>query len=116
MTKKKVTKKIVTRLDSAKRTKKDACCEHQDYWHYANKIGLLFIIIFAIIFFWSYFHPVHLALQRQMLEITFFGFNGMNMPSFFVGAVQSYFWGYIVVILWKIVVLSSDCECKPKKK
>ena len=88
----------------------------QDYWHYANKIGLLFIILFAICFFWYYFRPIHQDLHLQLMELQFFGFNGMNLTSFFAGLIQSYFWGYIVVILWKIVVLSSDCECKPKKK
>lgn len=86
------------------------CSHHDDYWYHANKIGLLFILLFAICFFWPYFHADQIMLHIQIMDMSFFGFTGLNWPSFVSGVIQSYFWGYIVVIIWKIVCLSSCCD------
>lgn len=92
--------------------KNNTCCSHHDYWYHAHKMGLLFVLLFTICFFWPYFHPTQSALHLQMMQMNFFGFSGVNWPSFLTGLIQVYFWGYIVAIIWKIVCLSSDCRCQ----
>ncbi|MCB9803039.1 hypothetical protein H6761_03440 [Candidatus Nomurabacteria bacterium] len=94
---------------------KSCCTNHDTYWYHANKIGLLFILLFAICFFWPSFHPAQYGLHLQMMQMTFFGFSGMDWQSFAAGLIQAYFWAYIFVIVWKIVCLSSECSCSCEK-
>jgi hypothetical protein len=92
--------------------KKTSCSCPNDYWYYANKIGLLFILLFAVCFFWSYFRPINPGLHLELMQLKFFGFTGVNFSSFVAGLVQSYLWGYIVIIFWKIICLSCGREAK----
>jgi hypothetical protein len=92
--------------------KNNSCCNQNDYWYHANKIGLLFILIFAVFFFWPYFHPQGMLLQSQLMDLSFFAYSGLNWSSFVAGIIQAYFWGYIVIIMWKIVSIDSNCNCQ----
>jgi hypothetical protein len=84
----------------------------KNYWAWAHKLGIFFIIFFVACFVWYYIHPVNPELQLQALQIQFFGFSGMNFPSFILAAIQSYIWGYLVAILW---MLACGCSNKCKK-
>jgi hypothetical protein len=33
--------------------------------------------------------------------MSYVGFNGMNMVSFFLAIVQTYIWGYVFLGVWK---------------
>lgn len=96
--------------------KDNSQCYHNDYWYHANKIGLLFILLFAVCFFWPYFHAREFDLHSQLMQLSFFGYTGLNWSSFLVGVIQTYLWGYIVVIMWKIVSLGSECNCNNERK
>ena len=81
-------------------------------WVWANKLGIFFVILFIVWFIWYYIRPVNQELQLQALQVHYFGFSGMNFPSFILAAIQSYIWGYIAAILW---MLACGCCGKCKK-
>ncbi len=76
---------------------------------HGSRVGLLLVLVFIISFAWYWLHPVNQTLQMQILEIYYYGFSGMNFPSFALGAIQSYVWGFVFVGLWCLV------GCKGKK-
>jgi hypothetical protein len=67
-----------------------------------NQLGIFFVLLFLLCFAWQWLNPVHQELHMQLLEISFWGYTGMNALSFILGLIQSYIWGYIGVILWGI--------------
>ena len=71
--------------------------------HMANKIGLFFVLLFAVCFAWYFIHPVEQEMHLAMFQMSFFGFEGMNFLSFVLGAIQVYIWGYILVGLGYLV-------------
>ena len=73
----------------------------KNFFSIANRIGFFLVFLFIIWFFWFLIRPMHQDFQLKYLEISFFGFDGMNFKSFILGIIQSYIWGYILVILWK---------------
>lgn len=69
----------------------------------AHRLGLFFVIWFAICFAWYYLHPVEQDLHMRMFMLSFFRFTGMNAMSFVSGVIQSYLWGHIAIITWVLV-------------
>lgn len=67
---------------------------------YGNHLGIFIAFLFIICFVWFWIRPVHQVLHLQLLELAFFGYKSMNFPSFILGLIQSYIWGYIAVALW----------------
>lgn len=67
-----------------------------------NKVGIFLAMLFIVCFLWYWVHPVQQELHLQLLELSFFGFKGMDLGSLFLGLVQSYIWGYIGVGLWHL--------------
>lgn len=78
------------------------------WWRFANGLGVFFVVLFVICFFWYYIRPVEQELHISLLRLAYFGFDGMNLSSFILGAVQSYIWAYIAVGIWYLV----GCACK----
>lgn len=69
---------------------------------YGHRIGLFFVLLFALCFAWFYIHPTEQDLHMKLFQISFFEFDGMNLKSFLLGAIQTYVWGYIAIILWHL--------------
>ncbi len=65
-----------------------------------NRVGIFLALLFIFCFAWFWLRPIHQQLHTEFLELAYFGFNGMNFPSFILGIIQSYVWGYIGVGLW----------------
>ncbi|MBI2484141.1 hypothetical protein HYV71_03075 [Candidatus Uhrbacteria bacterium] len=85
------------------------------FWHSANRIGLLFVALFAICFAWYFINPSQQALHAQLFQLSYFGYGEMNIKSFILGAVQSYLWAYIAVGLWHLLgycLQSGGTTCK----
>lgn len=74
--------------------------------NFGNQIGFFFILLFVLCFAWFWLHPVHQELHKQLLELAFYGYKGMDLTSFIFGVIQSYVWGYVGVAIW---CLSSCC-------
>jgi len=74
------------------------CCEHFKVY----KLGLFFVLLFTVCFLWYYLIPVEKILHESLFKLSFLGFTGMNILSFLLGAIQSFFWAYIFYGLWKI--------------
>jgi len=53
-------------------------------------------------------------LHMQLLELSFYGYDGMNVKSFIFGLIQSYIWGYIGVGLWCLSSACCGCCCGKK--
>ncbi len=66
----------------------------------SHRVGLFFVLLFVICFVWFYIRPVEQGLHLNLLRLSYFGYDGMNVTSFIFGAIQSYIWGYIAVGLW----------------
>jgi len=69
----------------------------------ANSIGLFLVALFAICFLWYYIRPVEQVLHLKLFRMAYFGFRGMNVVSFVLGAVQTYIWAYVAIGIWQIV-------------
>lgn len=80
----------------------------KDWIKHGNHVGIFLALLFVICFAWFWLHPVHQQLHAQILELTYYGYSGMNFPSFVLGIIQSYIWGYIGVGLWRLTC----CRCK----
>lgn len=72
----------------------------------ANLLGIFFALLFLLCFAWHWMNPVHQELHMQLLEIAFLGFTGMNALSFILGLIQSYIWGYIGLVSWRVASLA----------
>lgn len=77
--------------------------EEKNFWRYANRLGLFFIILYLICFVWHFFFPVDLELRIKLFQMGIIGFSGFNLFSLISGAVQVYFWAYIGLGLWRLV-------------
>ncbi|NQT49865.1 hypothetical protein HQ571_04185 [Candidatus Kuenenbacteria bacterium] len=85
------------------------CCS----WKCANHLGMFFLVLFVICFLWYYIRPVEQEMHLSMLKMSFFGFDGMNVMSFILGAIQAYIWGFIVSGVWALVGChGKNKECK----
>ncbi len=71
-----------------------------------HQVGTFLAILFLLCFVWFWIRPVHQELHLELLELSFFGFQGMNTTSFIVGLVQSYIWGYVGVYIWRLAQLA----------
>jgi len=71
-----------------------------DFIKHAHKVGIFLALLFVFCFVWYWVRPVHQGLHIQLLELSFFGYSGMNVFSFFAGLVQIYLWGYVGVGVW----------------
>ena len=85
----------------------------KEWLKYGNKVGVFLALLFIACFVWYWVQPVHQELHMQRLELSFFGYQGMNSGSFIFGLVQSYIWGYIGVALWHVAnyCCSYCCSC-----
>ncbi len=77
-----------------------------------NKVGIFLALLFIVCFIWYWVNPVHQELHMQLLELSFFGYEGMTIGSFILGLVQSYIWGYIGVALWCLSSYCCRCCCR----
>ena len=73
------------------------------YWRCANRVGLFLALAFVVCFIWFFIHPVEQDLHVRLLQLSFYGYSGMNVSSFISGLIQSYIWAYIFVGLWYLV-------------
>ena len=74
-----------------------------------NRVGIFLALLFVMCFAWYWLHPVHQELHMQILELSFFGYSGMNSVSFISGLIQSYIWGYIGTGLWYLSACCQKC-------
>ncbi len=86
----------------------------KDWGKRGNRVGIFLALLFIVCFVWFWIRPVHQGLHLQMLQLWFFGYDGMNVFSFVLGLVQSYLWGYIGVGLWCLASLGCTSCCKKK--
>ena len=80
----------------------------RNWFKHGNHVGVFLILLFIVCFAWFWLRPVHQGLHEQMFELFYYGFRGMTFPSFILGIIQSYVWGYIGVALWHL----SGCSKK----
>jgi hypothetical protein len=73
-----------------------------NYIKKSHKVGVFFILLFAICFAWSFIYPVANSLHIDMFRMSFIGFQDANLIGFILGAVQVYVWAYIGVALWSV--------------
>lgn len=84
---------------------------HCSYWRAANHVGLFLVVLFVICFSWYFIRPVEQDLHFRLLKLSFFGYDGMNLMSFILGAIQSYIWGYIFVGICYLTGCSHKHNC-----
>lgn len=70
------------------------------------RVGCFLALLFVACFAWFWIRPVHQGLHMQLMELSFFGFSGLNFMSFLAGLIQSFIWGSVGVALWR---LSGEC-------
>jgi hypothetical protein len=79
---------------------------------HGNNVGLFFLVLFVLCFLGYYVKPAATqSLHLQMLQLTFFGFSGMNWLSFVLGAIQAYIWGWVICGIWCL----TGCCCGKDK-
>jgi len=81
------------------------------FWKGANRLGMFLVLLFAVCFIWYFVRSVEADLHMRLLKLAFFGYSGMDVKSFILGAIQSYVWGYIFTGLWWLA-----CGCGMMKK
>lgn len=72
------------------------------FWRKSHKIGLFLSILFSICYAWMFINPVETELHMQLFKMSYLWFDAANAQSFFAALLQTYIWGYIVVLAWKI--------------
>lgn len=73
-----------------------------EYIKKSHRLGVFFIMLFAICFAWSFIYPVAHSLHIDMFRMSFIGFQETNVIGFILGAVQVYIWAYLGIGLWMI--------------
>lgn len=73
-----------------------------DFFKQAHRLGLFFIILFAVCFAWFYIQPEERELHVKLFRLSFLYFSEMNLLGIISGAIQSYLWGYIGVGMWAL--------------
>lgn len=90
------------------------------YWKCSMHVGLFLAVFFVICFAWFYIQPEEKELHMALLNLSFLGWSGMNFPSFLLGAIQSFIWGYILMGVWYLVGCchkgGSCVRCEEPKK
>ena len=86
-------------------------CSTNTHLKSANHVGLFLIALYALCWVWYFVHPVEQELHLKMWQMSFWGFEGTNVMSFVLGAIQTYVMGYILVGLW---CLTGCCSCCKK--
>ncbi|MBI5077618.1 hypothetical protein HZB94_04530 [Candidatus Falkowbacteria bacterium] len=76
-----------------------------------HRVGLFLVALFVLCFLGYYVRPEQ-ELHIKMLQMMFFGFSGMNVLSFILGAIQAFIWGYILSAIWCLT--GCCCGCKDK--
>ncbi|PIR04037.1 MAG: hypothetical protein COV59_02525 [Candidatus Magasanikbacteria bacterium CG11_big_fil_rev_8_21_14_0_20_39_34] len=77
--------------------------EECNFFRCSNRVGIFLVALYILCFAWYFIHPVNQSVHIQMLEMSYFGFSGMNFVSFLLGAIQTYIWGYVGVGLWSLL-------------
>ena len=77
--------------------------ENTSYLKQANRIGLFFVLVFVICFAWYFIMPSGQKLHLELFQMSYFGFNAVDVTGFIVGAIQTYIWGYIATGLWYLI-------------
>ncbi len=73
-----------------------------NYIKKSHKLGIFFILLFAVCFAWFFIYPVSGSLHNDLFKMAFVGFQEMNAVGFILGLVQVYIWAYISVALWSV--------------
>ncbi len=86
-----------------------------DFWKCGNRIGVFFVLLLIVCFFWYTINPVAQELHLGLFQVSFLGFDGMNTKSMFFAAIQVYVWAYLLVGLWSLVgCCNADGKCSKK--
>lgn len=70
-------------------------------------IAIFLVFLFIICFVWFYIQPVENELHQDLLRLTYLGWSGMNLFSFFLGVIQSFLWGFVFTAVWNMSKLLS---------
>lgn len=81
-------------------------------WSKVWRFGVFIAVIYALCFLWLWFGPDK-GLHLQLFQNSFLWFSGVNFWSFVAGLVQSFIWGIVVFVLFKLIV--GCCYCKDEK-
>jgi hypothetical protein len=84
----------------------------KDCIKHGNHLGIFFVLLFILCFFWYWLHPVQQEFHLKFLQSLFFGYSEMNAISFILGIIQSYIWGYIIAIIWYFSSYCAGGCCK----
>lgn len=84
----------------------------QIFWKSSHRLGVFFMLLYIVCFSWYFLMPTGRELHLQMFQMSFFGFDAMDIPSFFLGLFQVYVWAYIFKILWSVSGLCPICTKK----
>lgn len=82
-----------------------------DFVKQAHRLGIFFVIWFALCVAWYYIQPAERELHVRFFRLSFLYFYKMNVMSMISGAVQAYFWGYLAAGTW---ILASKLACVKK--
>lgn len=77
--------------------------QKNSYLKISNHIGLFLVVLFTICFLWYYIQSGERGLHIELFKMAYFGFNGMKLSDFILGAIQTYFWAYIFVAVYYLV-------------
>ena len=80
----------------AKKSKSKGCGQTYN----VHRLGLFFVALFTLCYFWGFINPVDPALHLSLMKLSFLGFTGLNSASFFFGAVQVYLWAWVFAFAW----------------
>lgn len=67
-----------------------------------HQVGIFLVLAYIVCLVWYAIHPGMKELHLDSFKLMFLGFTGMNMLSIFLGAVQTYLWGHIAMLLWNV--------------
>ncbi len=81
--------------------------DSHNYLNNSLTIAVFLVFLFIICFGWFYIQPVENELHQDLLRLTYLGWSGMNLPSFFLGVIQSFLWGFIFTAVWNMSKLLS---------
>ena len=75
------------------------------FWQQGTRMGIFFAILFVACFVWFYLRGGDADMKQlhdNLFALAFFGWSGMNIISFILGAIQSFIWGYLALIIWRL--------------
>lgn len=83
---------------------KKSSSKRHNHSYSVHRLGLFFVAVFALCFFWGYINPVETELHMSLLRMSFVGFTGMDSTSFLWGAVQVYSWAWVYAFAWHAIM------------